>query len=273
MNRLLVVLLTVLFASGCAQKRRIRMAQDQPDALVTDLRQRPLPYALQALFNVKVSGPELQGTTSAGMVLSRPDRFNINVQTPLRTPLLYVASDGKVMHAYTHQDTTFYRGSDALAVLGELSGGAAGVPDLLLMLTGGLPLPEAEVLAVAVEDGLIHVELAGPQDSRVSAWVDPKTELFRKLEIRSMVDGALTEPWVTAEIPNPMHFQGGWLPEELTIVLPTLGWTVDITFHTWDELGVIPDVFVLEPPAGSSQKDLVETLRGMAEQQGVRPRP
>ncbi|MEC7946857.1 MAG: hypothetical protein VX265_04770 [Myxococcota bacterium] len=273
MNRLLVVLLAALFAVGCAQKRRIRMAKEQPDALVSDLRSRPLPYALQALFNVKVSGPELQGTTTAGMVLSRPDRFNINVQTPLRTPLLYLASDGRVMHAYTHQDTTFYQGSDELAVLGELSGGAAGVPDLLLMLTGGLPLPEAEVLEVSVEDGLIHVELAGPQASRVSAWVDPKTELFRRLEIRSMVDGELAEPWVTADIPNPMHFQGGWLPEELVIVLPTLGWTVEITFHTWDELGVIPDVFLLEPPAGSTMRDLVETLRTMAEQQGVRPRP
>jgi hypothetical protein len=130
------------------------------------------------------------------------------------------------------------------------------------------------VHSVGVEDGLIHVELDGPQSSRVSAWVDPKTELFRRLEVRTAgPDGALGDPWVTAEIPNPMHFQGGWLPEELNIRLPTLGWTVEITFHTWDELGVIPDVFVLEPPAGSSQKDLVETLRKMAEQQGVRPRP
>lgn len=273
MNRLLVVLLTVLFATSCGQKRRIRMAQEQPDELVADLRKRPLPYALQALFNVKVSGPSLQGTTSAGMVLSRPDRFNINVQTPLRTPLLYLASDGRVMHAYTHQDSTFYRGDDALAVLGELSGGAAGVPDLLLLLTGGLPLPDAKVLEVGVTEGRIHVELAGPQDSRVSAWVDPKTELFRRLEVRSMVDGALTDPWVTAEIPNAMHFQGGWLPEELIIELPTLGWRAELTFHTWDELGVIPDVFVLAPPGGAAQKDLVETLREMAEKQGVRPRP
>ena len=273
MNRLLLVLLGLLLATGCSQKRRIRMAVEQPDALVEDLRKRPLPYALKALFNVRVEGPELQGTTSAGMVLARPNRFNINVQTPLRTPLLYLASDGRVMHAYTHQDTTFYEGNDALAVLGELSGGAAGVPDMLLMLTGSLPLPEAEVESVGVENDLIHVELLGPENSTVSAWVDPKTDLFRRIEVRSMRDGTLGEPWVIAEIPNAMHFQGGWLPEELNIQLPSLGWKIELTFHTWDELGVIPDVFVLEPPPGSTRLDLVETLRSMADEQGVRPRP
>jgi len=272
MNRLILVLAWLLVA-GCSPKRRIRMATDAPDDLVSELRKRSIPYALKALFNVRVSGPELQGTTSAGMVLARPDRFNINVQTPLRTPLLYLASDGRVMHAYTHQDTTFYEGNDALSVIGELSGGAAGVPDILLMLTGSLPLAEAQVRSVGVEDDLIRVELVGPRQSEVLAWVDPKTDLYRRVEVRSMRDGALGDPWVVAEITDAMHFQGGWLPEELRVELPTVGWTVELSFHTWDELGVVPDVFVLEPPPGSTREDLVGTLRQMAEQQGVRPRP
>lgn len=269
----LCLVAVVALATGCAERRRIRLATESPSLLVTELRKRELPYALQALFNIKVTGPDLQGTTSAAMIMARPDRFNVSVQTPLRTPLLYVASDGKVLHAYAHQNTTFYAGSDALAVLGELSGGAAGVPDLLLMMTGGLPLPDAEVASVAVEDELIRLELTGPHSSAVQAWIDPKTELFRRLIVRSQDESGDEVVWIRAEITNPMHFQGGWLPEELSMEFPTIGWSIEITFHTWDELGVIPDVFVLEAPKGAQTRDLVDSLKALAQEQGVRPQP
>lgn len=259
---------------ACHGKRQIRMAQDDPDALVAQLRARPLPYALQARFHVRVSGPGLSGTTSAALILSRPDRLNVNVQTPLSTPLLYLATDGKVLNAYTQQDSTFYRGDNALSVLHELTGGAVSVGDLLLVLTGSLPLPEAKVLDVTVDGEAIAMTLEGPGGAHVRAWIDPRTELVRRLEIvRLAAAGDELETVVSMSITDAMHFQGGWLPEEMVLDLPTLGWRIDLSFHTWDELGVIPDVFLLQPPAGSVEKDLVTTLKALAAKQVERPAP
>jgi hypothetical protein len=270
------VALSLMLVAGvaCHGKRQMRMAHDAPDALVAQLRARPLPYALQARFHVRVAGPGLSGTTSAALILSRPDRINVNVQTPLSTPLLYLATDGKVLNAYTQQDSTFYRGDDALSVLHELTGGAVSVGDLLLVLTGSLPLPDAKVLDVKVDGEAIAMTFEGPGGANIRAWIDPRTELVRRLEVaRVAADSNDLETVVSVAITDAMHFQGGWLPEEMVLDLPTLGWRIELLFHTWDELGVIPDVFVLQPPAGSVEKDLVTTLKELAAEKIGRPAP
>jgi hypothetical protein len=54
------------------------------------------------------------------------------------------------------------------------------------------------------------------------------------------------------------------LPEELVLTVPTLGWTVELEFDVWDELGVIPNVFTLAPPPGVVEKDLVGAITELA---------
>ncbi len=252
----LLVLLLGLVA--CGPKKPAAPAD--PGAVVSALRARELPRALKAAFVVKIEGPDLQGSTTGAMVLARPDQFNINIQTPLRTPLVYLASDGAVVHAYLQQDGTFYRGDDALAVFAELTGGAVGVADLLQVLTGGLPLPDADVVDVAATEDAVTLSMKAPADAELRAAIDLRTGLVRTLSVRKDGVGDL----FLVDIVRVTRFGGGALPEELRLVLPTLGWTATLTFTLWDELGVIPDVFVLEKPAGAAEKDLVEALRAVA---------
>lgn len=264
MTRLLLLVAALLVLSGCGGKKGLKAAEADPAAAVAQLRARELPRALKAGFVVKVDGPELQGTTAGAMVLARPDQFNINIQTPLRTPLVYLASDGRVMHAFVAQDSTFFRGDDALAVLAELTGGAVGVADVLQVLTGGLPMPDADVSDVRVEGDALQLTLAAPAGAVVEAAVDPRTALVRDLVVKKD-DAVLVE----VEVARAMRVGKQWMPEELELVLPTVGWTATLTFHSWDELGVVPDVFVLEKPAGAAEKDLVEALKGVAAEQGA----
>jgi hypothetical protein len=54
-----------------------------------------------------------------------------------------------------------------------------------------------------------------------------------------------------------------YLPEELLLELPLIGWTVEIEYHTWEQLGRVPDVFTLAAPPNSAQKDLVDSLKAL----------
>ena len=59
------------------------------------------------------------------------------------------------------------------------------------------------------------------------------------------------------------------MPEEFKVELPTLGWTLEIEVHTWDEMGVIPEVFTLAPPPNAVEKDLVQTLTDLVDDRGA----
>ena len=66
------------------------------------------------------------------------------------------------------------------------------------------------------------------------------------------------------------------LPGSFTLDVPALDLGVTITVDSWDELGQIPDVFTLTPPAGAAQKDLLQALQEEAVKrwvESVEPRP
>jgi outer membrane biogenesis lipoprotein LolB len=270
-------LLTLLTLLSCGGTRNARALD--PKALVEAMWAQPAHFALQARYKIKIVGPEVNAVTTGALVMHQPDRVRVEIQSPLRTPLLYLVSDGKALHAWSARGNTFYRGDDAVAVLRQLTGGSMGVADVLAVMTGRLPMAGAELLDLQRDsDGNVITVLQGPDGLRVRAVVETRTRMVRELLVTSAPpEGsgprALGEIVLDVRYPDLMNFQNGKMPEEIEVRLPTVGWDVFITVHTWDELGVIPDAFDLPAPPGSVERDMVVVLKKLAEKQGVRQTP
>ena len=261
------LLLACVLVMGCGPKR---VTRTEAARVVDDLRSRPIPRSLQARFQIKVGSEGASGSTTGAMVTHMPDKFRLEILTPLGTPMITVASDGRAIHAWSQQRATFYRGDDALKVLGELTGGAVDMTDVLRLLTGGLPLQDAPVLATEARDDGVLVVLGAPGNVRIRALIAPKKQLVRRVDIGvapSADSIEIAELYAVFDIHDHMRIDGAHYPEEMLVELPPVGWTLELTFHTWDELGVIPDVFELEPPPGGHVEDLEATLRKAADEQ------
>lgn len=265
----LSVLALGLVGTGCGPKR---VSKAEATRVVDDLRSRPLPRAMQARFQIRLDNGGQGGSTSGAIITHMPDQFRLEILTPLGTPMISVASNGTAIHAWSQQKTTFYRGDDAFQVLGELTGGAVDMADVLQLMTGGLPLPDAPVLTTeATDEGVIFV-LGAPENVRVRALVAPKRKLVKRVEIGKAPTAdspEIAELYAVFDIADHMRIDGALYPEELTIEMPPVGWTLDLTFHTWDELGQIPDVFELPVPPNAHVADLEKTLRAAAERNNL----
>jgi hypothetical protein len=137
-------LATGLALAACAKEvRPARVPVDDPDRVVRELRGRDLPAGLSAPFRIKVEAPGRGGSTVGGLLIGAPDKVRVDVQTPLRTSLYMVATDGAALHVWDAQASTFYRGDDGVAALAALSQGAVQAVDVVQLLTGGLPLSGA----------------------------------------------------------------------------------------------------------------------------------
>ena len=264
MRTALVAAAALAMMPGCGPKR---VPKADAVHVVDELRSRSLPRSMQARFQIRLGGGGQSGSTSGAIITHMPDQFRLEILTPLGTPMISVASDGQSIHAWSQQRATFYRGEDAFQVLGELTGGAVDMSDVLQLLTGGLPLQDAPVLSTeATEEGVVFV-LGAPHEVRIRALVEPRKKLVRRVEIgkASKAGGAeIGEMFAVFDIADHMRVNGDLYPEEMSIEIPPVGWTLLLTFHTWDELGKIPDVFELQPPPGSSEADLEQTLRDAA---------
>ena len=266
-----VLLLSPLGSSGCAgRRRRLRRfeeAEANAQALVERIRQRAVPYALQARFGIRVQGPDFSGTTSGAMILLDPDKLRVEIRSPVGPPLFILASDGKALNAWAQKDSTYFRGDDALAVLKELTGGAVSTEDLIALLTGGLPLDTAQIVDLGANpDGSTRVVFEAIENLQVRASVNSQHEVLEHVSLL-LQDGSGGEKAVLeVDYADLMKVGNSRLPKVIDIEAPTIGWRATLEIHTWDELGKIPDAFNLQPPAGSTEKDLVETIKKMASQ-------
>ena len=260
----------VLLLLGCA-KHSPQLTAPEVQAEVEQAWARSLPLALQARFQITVNGPDGSATTSGAMILHQPNRARLDIMTPLQTPMILMASNGTAMHMWVHREGLFLRGDDALAVLEEVTGGAIGLSDVLKLLTAGLPMEGAIIQHSQWSEDGIQVSLRGTDEATIEALIDPKQNTVRHLEVLRVSQSELsgTTPIMVVDIPDLMNVGRHRLPEEMSIALPGIGWSIELDVHTWDELGVIPEVFDLQPPPGAQETDLVETVKGLAESQGV----
>jgi hypothetical protein len=257
----------ILLMVACGPKHEPRQAAD------IELHQaweRQQSLALQARFNITIRGPDDEISTQGAMVLFAPDKIRLDVQTPLITPMFLLASDGSSLDIWLHRDGVFLQGSDALVVLEQITEGAIALEDVLVLMTGGLPLEGAEVSTVEWLDDEVHVRVQSSRQIYADVWLQPETDTVRLFEVRR--DGTGEDELIfRVELGDLMGVGRQELPEEMKIELPSIGWGVELEIRTWDELGVIPDIFTLAPPPGAQVHDLVETVRSLAESQGVHP--
>lgn len=256
---------SVIWISACG-KRPSGPAAD-PAAVLAEARARDLPFALRGAFSVTIRRGEAELGTRGGLVLHEPDRFRVEILGPVGTPALIVASDGRAIDVWNAQDQIFYHGPDAASVLAELTGGAVGLSDVVRVLTASLPLPDAPVRSATMEDGALALALAGAEGVDVLARVDAKTGLLAELSVQR--DGERLVHLAYGESKKVGRVRLPWL---MSLEIPSLSLGLELDVVSWDELGQVPEVFRLTPPAGATEKDLVSSLREAAEKAG-RPRP
>lgn len=258
-------LLILALLTGCAHHGA---ASSDPASVLTAARAAPQPFALRAAYAVSIRRGEGTVSTRGALIVRAPDQFRVEVNGPVGTPLLIVASDGHALNVYNAQNSTFYRGADAPAALAELTGGALALSDVVRVLTGQIPMPSAEVQSTGVDDRGVAVTLKAPGEALVNAHLSPKTATLADLAV---VMGGVS--LVTLDYDKAVKVGRSRLPGGFDLSVPSLDLGVNIDIESWDELGQIPDVFTLKPPSGATEKDLIEALHEAAVKQGSRPQP
>ena len=264
----------LLLFLGCAKPRGPVVPVGDPDVVVSLARARAMAGSTNARFSVTLNTGKREFTIPASLLLSHPDRFRIEFYTPFGTPLLTATSDGSALHAWNQRDRVFYEGHEASQVLKRLAGGEVGIDDFLAILTAKLPLADAEILhigrTVFDEDGVVIVML-GPDDIRVRAVIDPKTGMVLRLRVDppSEVMGyqePTTEPILQVTYDGQVREDKAFLPAEMFVELPRLGWTIRMVSKKWTALDTAPDAFGLAIPPGAKVQDLRKTLEEMSKQ-------
>ena len=264
----------LLLFLGCAKPRGPVVHVGDPDVVVSLARSRTMAGAANARFSVTLNTGKREFTIPASLLLSHPDRFRIEFYTPFGTPLLTATSDGSSLHAWNQRDRVFYEGNEASQVLKRLAGGEVGIDDFLAILTAKLPLADAEILhigrTVFDDDGVVIVML-GPDDIRVRAVIDPKTGMVRRLRVDPPSDEAghkepSTPPILQVTYDGQVREGKAFLPAEMFVDLPRLGWSVRMVSKKWTGLDTAPDAFGLTAPPGAKIQDLRTTLEEMSKQ-------
>ncbi len=269
--------LAALFSIACVKPRGPIHYVGDPEAVVAIARTRPAAEGLRARFSIRIRTPEMSGTTPGSFIIRHPDRIRAEIYTPLGTPLLYLVSDGTSLHAWLERQRVFFRGDEAATVLGNLTGGAVGIDDVVALMTARLPMPDSETLhtgRIQFEEGGVVLELEGPGEVTVRAVVDPATGMVLRLRVWQGESASLE---VMNGLIMDVRYEGRVrvgkvrLPARVEIHLPAMDWTITLTMKSWAEFQAPPSAFQLRPPVGAQVEDLVEALRDMAEKRAVHP--
>ncbi len=262
----------LVFFMGCAKPRGPVIPVGDPDVVVSLARTRAMLNTINGRFGVTLDTGKREFTVPASVLLDHPERFRIEFYTPFGTPLLTATSDGSTIHAWNQRDRVFYQGDQAGQVLKRVTGGEVGIDDFLALMTGKLPLADAEILHIGRmvfdDDGIVIVML-GPDDIRVRAVIDPKTGMVRRLRVdppskEAGYDEPAGDPMLQVVYTGQVRQGKALLPAEIEVQMPKLGWNVRLVARRWTALESAPDVFELEPPKGATIQDLRETLEEMS---------
>ena len=266
--------LILIVAFGCAKPRGpiVPAVVGDPDVVVALARSLNTSDTLQARFSVKIEMPDRSFTVPAAILMDHPDRFRFELYTPLGTPLGTITADGTTLHAWSQRDRTFYQGDDATAVLKRITGGAVSINDFLAIMTGTLPLVDAEILHVGrtvFEDEGVVLVMLGPDDIRIRAVIDPRLGVVRRLRVDPPSKTAgytapTTPPIIEVRYEGIIREGRSVLPQRITLDLPRLGWKIRLDAKRWRALNQAPDAFSMTPPPRAQIKDLVQALGEMA---------
>lgn len=262
--------LLLAWVLGCGDKPPPKTIGD-PMQLAASAWGRRVPFALQAGFSVSIDAPTLgiEGTTRGALVVHRPGKFRLEIFSPLGTPLVYAASDGKAFSVYIVPEKLWLGSDDAEGLLREVTGGSAGLEDFVSLLIGRMPFQDAEVLGRKIHEGAAVYTFGGPDDTKAIVVLDVRSLTNQRIEAYD-TDGALV---LQSDYEDYTKVGRSLLPEEVAIKADAIQFGLELEFSSWEELGVIPDAFTIPSPRGSRELDLDDLMdkARLAREQGLKP--
>lgn len=249
----------LLMLLACGDKPGPRAAGDA-QSVAEQAWAREVPFALKGGYSVSIDAPRMgiSGSTRGGLLVHRPGRFRLEIFSPLGSPLFYAAGD-KALSIYLVTEDTYFHTDDGEALLREVTGGAAGVTDLIALMTGRLPFQSAELIDATMnrKEQEATFTFAGPEGSRAVVTLDDRLLTNKRIDAYDGDDRLVLH----AEYEDYMKVGRSRLPEEAIIQVPLIEFTMELEFDGWDELGVIPDAFTLEDPGAKKRVNLDELVQ------------
>lgn len=254
--------LAAVLLLGCTKQVQPKAAAADPADTLVKARERSIPDPVRTRLQLKVASPtlDLAGSTGGGLVIDRPGKGRLDVFGPVGGRLLTASTDGQGMSILLVSQQRLLQAQDAEVVLQELSGGVAGVDDLLAVLVGDLPLDGVEPSEVRADDQGVHVVLPGPADTSISAVLEPERAVPLSMEGHD-AEGTLLLSVTYGEYER---VQGRWLPSEVHLAAPAVELTLDLRYQQWAVPTEAPDVFVLDVPDDFATESLEDAVRNLA---------
>jgi hypothetical protein len=264
-------LLAVAFLIGCGHGLKPPVSPAESAGTVLDMaRARPVAEPVRARFGIKISSPRLdvQGATGAALIVSRP-QGRVDILGPLGNSIVTFSTDGTRADVVSARDKSHLHADAAEEALREVTEGAAGLGDVLSVLIGDLPFDTAEAKRLdLLDDGSVHVTLDGPGKTALDAILDPALGTVERLEARDNHGDLMLSAEYGAYAPIA---EGGPLaPSTVTLFLPALDLTLDLSFKKWEVLPTV-DAALFQPlvPEGFSSKSLEEAVLEAASKVGA----
>ncbi len=257
---------------SCGDKPNAPRPLGDAQAVADAAWQRAVPFALKAGYSVHIEAPRLglSGTTRGALIVHRPGKFRLDIYSPLGSPLVYAASDGKALGIYVAPEKMWLGSDNAEGLLREMTGNAAGLEDLVALMTGRLPFQDAEIVGAKNQGDEAVYTFKGPEDTKAIVVLDPRKLTSRRIEAYDPTGAMVLE----ADYEDYSKVGRTLLPEAVRIKASSIDFLLELEFDAWDEIGVIPDAFQVPAPPGSrviDLDDLVVKARYAAEQ-GDKPR-
>lgn len=182
-------LLLVCVLSACSVRPRPSPAPPPPvssaQALLGQLHaQRQALERVRGLARVSYSGPHGKGTARQAIAVAAPDRFRLEIFSPLGMTAL-TSCNGQSLAAYFPHDKVLYRGQADPFTIARFTRVLLSAREVVNLLRGvpALPAPEAAwSVSFDHQHGWHRLELAVSEVETHRVWFEPTTFVLRRWE-------------------------------------------------------------------------------------------
>jgi outer membrane lipoprotein-sorting protein len=180
-----------LSLGSCTARRPVQPPPSQPtelpsaQQLLANFAARPQALtSLRGLARVVYADPQNKGTAKQAVAVSIPDRFRLELFSPIGIASLVVC-DGHSLAAYFPKEKTIYRGAATPLNVARFTRVMLS-PRAIVGVLLGLPIPpqyqEARPVTLDADRGWYRLGLTLPEGGTQVWWFDPRTLLLTRWE-------------------------------------------------------------------------------------------
>lgn len=246
---------------GCAARRFPQPVPLPPPALPSaeqllaalDTRRQTLT-SLRGLARVVYVDPHDKGTAKQGIAVFTPDRFRMELFSPLGIAAL-IACDGRALAAYFPKDKTIYRGAATplnVARFTRVMLSAREIASLLLGLPVLPPHSEKGMVGFDEENGWLRLDLPLSEGGSQALWFEQKTLQLMRWQVLSG-DGTVV---ARVSLADYRQANGQAFPFAIQLSAPQGKQEASIFYERIELNSHLPDsLFALAPIAGVQEID------------------